>query len=64
MNDNVDLTTRRRITAIETAFVAGGITLAIGAGFGVLRDWPFAVVLGLVLSLGYVLGYRLLWRFF
>jgi hypothetical protein len=25
---------------------------------------PFAVLLGLALSLGYVLGYRLLWRFF
>ncbi len=64
MSDNADLTPRRRITAVETAVVAGGIALAIGAGFGVLRDWPFAVVLGLALSLGYVLGYRLLWRFF
>lgn len=64
MSDNTDLTIRRRITAIETTVVTGGITLAIGAGLGVLRDWPFAVALGLALSLGYVVGHRLLWRFF
>ncbi len=64
MNDDSSMTIRRRITAIETALVVGGIALAIGAGLGVLHDWPFAVALGLALSLGYVLGYRLLWRFF
>lgn len=64
MNDDANVTIRRRITAIETAVVAGGIALAIGAGLGVLRDWPFAVALGITFSLGYVLGYRLLWRVF
>lgn len=64
MNDDSSVTIRRRITAVETALVVGGIVLAIGAGLGVLRDWPFAAVLGLALALGYVLGYRVLWRFF
>lgn len=64
MNEEPTVMIRRRITAIETAMVAGGVALAIGAGLGVLHHWPFAVALGLALSLGYVLGYRLLWRFF
>lgn len=64
MNDDSNVTIRRRITAIETTVVAGGMSLAIGAGFGILRDWPFAVAFGLALALGYVMGYRLLWRAF
>ncbi len=64
MNNGPTVTIRRRITAVETALVVGGIVLAVGAGLGVLRDWPFAVALGLALALGYVLGYRLLWRVF
>lgn len=64
MDDDSNVTIRRRITAIETTVVAGGIALAVGAGFGILRDWPFALALGLALAVGYVLGYRLLWRFF
>lgn len=64
MTEDSNVTIRRRITAIETALIVGGITLAIGAGIGILRDWPFAVALGLAVSLGYVLGYRVLWRFF
>lgn len=64
MTEDSTVTIRRRVTAIETAVVVGGITLAVGAGIGVLRDWPFAVGLGLALAFGYVLGYRLLWRLF